>query len=129
MPESDKRQSEPSPRPKLRLRLDFGGRRRIGPGKIDLIDAVGRTGSISAAGRAMGMSYRRSWLLVSAVNDMFDEPVVSSQTGGKEGGGAQLTDFGARLVAAYRRLEDAAQSEALGAFAEISAHLVDHDGT
>lgn len=91
--------------PRVRLRLDFGEGRRIGPGKIDLIDAVGRTGSIAAAGRSMGMSYRRAWLLVSAVNQMFDEPVVASHAGGREGGGAELTDFGRRLVEAYRRVE------------------------
>jgi molybdate transport system regulatory protein len=113
----------------LRLRLDFGGRRRIGPGKIDLIEAVGRTGSIAAAGREMGMSYRRAWLLVSAVNEMFDEPVVASHTGGKEGGGAELTAFGRSLVADYRRLESEARTAAKRELADVMRHLVEPAGS
>jgi molybdate transport system regulatory protein len=109
---------------RVRLRLDFGGTgARLGPGKIDLLEAVGRTGSISAAGRAMGMSYRRAWLLVDAVNQMFDEPVVIAAAGGPHGGGAVLTPFGMALVRAFRALEEettAATTETLGAF---FAHL------
>jgi molybdate transport system regulatory protein len=104
---------------RLRLRLDLSGQRRIGPGKIDLLEAIADTGSISAAGRAMGMSYRRAWLLVSAMNAMFAEPVVMTAAGGTAGGGATLTPFGARLAAAFRRLEArtmAAAGEELGAF-------------
>lgn len=109
----------------LRLRLDFGGGRRIGPGKVDLIEAVGRTGSIAAAGREMGMSYRRAWLLVSAVNEMFDEPVVSSHAGGKEGGGAELTPFGRSVVASYRKLEAEALMIARRELADAMGHLVE----
>src|SRR5262245_11857830 len=77
----------------------------LGPGKIDLIEAIDRTGSISAAGRAMGMSYRRAWLLADALNHMFRQPVIVAATGGAKGGGAELTDFGRALAAAYRRAE------------------------
>jgi molybdate transport system regulatory protein len=77
----------------------------LGPGKIDLIEAIARTGSISAAGRAMGMSYRRAWLLADALNHMFRQPVIIAATGGAKGGGAELTDFGRALAAAYRRAE------------------------
>lgn len=114
--------------PRVRLRLDFGEGRRIGPGKIDLIDAVGRTGSIAAAGRSMGMSYRRAWLLVSAVNQMFDEPVVASHAGGREGGGAKLTDFGRRLVEAYRRVELRTRDSAARELEEAIAKLVPNNG-
>lgn len=88
-----------------RLRIVFGNAARLGPGKIDLLEAIGRTGSISAAGRDLGMSYRRAWVLVDAVNKMFRQPLVTASTGGVQGGGAQLTDFGRAVVAAYRRVE------------------------
>ena len=118
--------SDPSPsHPRIRLRLDFGARGRIGPGKIDLIEAVGRTGSISAAGRAMGMSYRRAWLLVGAINEMFVEPVVISHAGGRDGGGAELTGFGAALIAAYRRLEARTEAAATAELGDIIARLVE----
>lgn len=89
-----------------RLRIDLGHRVRLGPGKVDLLEAIGETGSISAAGRSLDMSYRRAWLLVDAVNSLFLRPVVIANTGGSHGGGAQLTDFGRALVAAYRRIEE-----------------------
>ncbi|MGL4288424.1 MAG: winged helix-turn-helix domain-containing protein [Phreatobacter sp.] len=88
-----------------RLRIVFGETLRLGPGKVDLLEAIGRTGSISAAGRELGMSYRRAWVLVDAVNKMFSRPVVTTAAGGAQGGGAQLTTFGRDLVIAYRRIE------------------------
>jgi molybdate transport system regulatory protein len=78
---------------------------RIGPGKIDLLEAIERTGSISAAGRALGMSYRRAWLLVDELGRLFSRPVVVASAGGAHGGGARLTDFGLALIGAYRRIE------------------------
>ena len=97
----------PADRDRLRLqvRVELGGGHRIGPGKMDLLEAIGETGSITAAGRRLGMSYRRAWLLVSALNQMFDTPVVETVAGGAHGGGAKLTDLGADLVTAYRALE------------------------
>ena len=89
-----------------RVRIVFDGGLRLGPGKIDLLDAIARTGSISSAGRVMDMSYRRAWLLVDEVNRMFTRPVVTTSAGGVRGGGAALTDFGRALVAAFRRIED-----------------------
>src|SRR5260221_13041610 len=71
----------------LHLRLDFGDERSIGPGKIRLLELINETGSISAAGRALAMSYRQAWLLVDQLNRMFCEPVVAAQTGGGGGGG------------------------------------------
>jgi len=93
---------------KLTLRVDLGPDQAIGPGKIRLLEAIAATGSISQAGRALGMSYRRAWLLVDDLNHCFRTPVVAAQTGGSRGGGAALTPFGADLVAHYRALERAA---------------------
>jgi len=88
-----------------RLRIRIGRDFVLGPGKVDLIEEIGRSGSISAAGRALGMSYKRAWQLVDALNRMFPEPVVISAVGGAHGGGARLTEFGRQVAAAYRRAE------------------------
>jgi molybdate transport system regulatory protein len=91
----------------------------LGPGKVDLLEAIGRTGSISAAGRELGMSYRRAWLLVDALNHMFPSVLVAASPGGARGGGAKLTDYGRGVAAAYRRVEmraRAAMREEMAAF-------------
>src|SRR5579862_795583 len=93
---------------KLTLRIDLGPEQAIGPGKIRLLETIAETGSISQAGRTLGMSYRRAWLLVDDLNRCFRTPVVAAQTGGSRGGGAVLTPFGSDLVAHYRALERAA---------------------
>lgn len=97
----------PSPKNDLKtvLRIDFPNRERIGRGKMQLLEHIKSTGSISAAGRAMDMSYRRAWLLVSAMNSMFLHPVVDSQRGGKQGGGAVVTEFGEELLSRFRSME------------------------
>ncbi len=87
------------------LRIDFPPSDRLGRGKIQLMELIAATGSISAAGRAMDMSYRRAWLLVDALNHMFKEPVIESQRGGSQGGGASLTAFGQELLERYRGME------------------------
>jgi molybdate transport system regulatory protein len=114
-------------RSQLRLRIVFDDAMRLGPGKIDLLDTIGRTGSISAAGRELGMSYRRAWLLVDEVNRLFRRPVVSASAGGSHGGGAQLTDFGRALVAAYRRIEERARVAIREELAPFESDLVDTD--
>ena len=96
------------PMAKLTLRIELGEAGAIGPGKIRLLEHVRDTGSISAAGRAMDMSYRRAWLLVDALNRAFREPVVTTRPGGKQGGGAALTVFGAALIESYREMEKTA---------------------
>lgn len=96
------------------LRVDFPPGERLGRGKIELMEHIAATGSISAAGRAMDMSYRRAWLLADALNHMFKEPVIESQRGGKQGGGAGLTPFGEELLARFRGME-ARMREALQA--------------
>jgi molybdate transport system regulatory protein len=90
---------------RLTLRVDFGADRALGPGKIRLLEAIDKTGSISQAGRSLAMSYRRAWLLVDDMNHLFSEPVVTTQPGGAQGGGATLTDFGKGLIKKYRRIE------------------------
>jgi molybdate transport system regulatory protein len=93
---------------KLMLRVDFDDATRIGPGKIRLLELIGERGSISAAGRGMGMSYRRAWLLVDSLNRCFEDPVVLTQLGGSGGGGAALSGFGRAVVANYRAMEQEA---------------------
>lgn len=102
-----------------RLRVLLGASIAIGPGKAELLDAIGRSGSISAAAREMGMSYRRAWLLVDEINRIFTEPLVVATAGGSHGGGAQLTDFGRDVLSAFRRIEartSAAIAEELAPF-------------
>ncbi|MDP2111197.1 MAG: LysR family transcriptional regulator [Thiobacillus sp.] len=89
--------------PKLRILL--GAEIAIGPGKADLLDAVARTGSISAAAREMGMSYRRAWLLVDTMNRCFKRPLVEASKGGSGGGGARITEQGLDVLARYRAME------------------------
>ncbi len=89
----------------LHLRIDFGGERSIGPGKVRLLELINETGSISAAGRALEMSYRQAWLLIDELNKMFREPVVTAQTGGGGGGGAVVTETGNDIVRLYREME------------------------
>jgi molybdate transport system regulatory protein len=90
---------------RLTVRVDFGAERALGPGKIRLLEAIGKSGSISRAGRALGMSYRRAWLLIDDMNRSFRAPVVATQPGGAQGGGAALTPFGLELIENYRAIE------------------------
>lgn len=93
---------------RLTLRLDFDTGSRLGPGKVALLEAIERTGSIAAAGREFGMSYRRAWLLTDEVNRIFDKPLVEARGGGRNGGGAALTARGKEIVTLYRSVESAA---------------------
>ena len=98
--------------PSLSVRIDLDPEGRIGPGKIELLEQIKACGSISAAGRAMDMSYKRAWDLVDEINRVCGHAAVERQTGGKHGGGATLTPFGETLVDRYRRIERAAASAA-----------------
>lgn len=93
---------------KLKLSIVFESGTRIGPGKASLLESIRDTGSISAAARDMGMSYKRAWLLLDSINQAFAEPVVTAATGGSGGGGAILTAFGVELLERYRRMDSAA---------------------
>jgi molybdate transport system regulatory protein len=92
----------------LTIRVDFGAHGYLGPGKVALMELISKHGSISAAGKEMGMSYRRAWLLVDEINHIFREPLVETQMGGSGGGGARLTRLGRDVVGRYRAIEGAA---------------------
>ena len=82
----------------------------IGPGKADILEGIKETGSIAAAGRRMGMSYKRAWLLVDTMNRCFDTPLVETSRGGRARGGATLTPAGEAVLACYRRMENSAHA-------------------
>jgi molybdate transport system regulatory protein len=108
---------------RLTLRVDFGSKRSIGPGKIRLLEEIDRGGSISQAGRNLGMSYRRAWLLIDDLNRCFRQPVVRAKSGGSQGGGAVLTEFGVELVRDYRAIESAASGAAKSRLRGLEAAL------
>ena len=94
----------------LTLRVLGSGAPAMGPGKAELIERIAQTGSISAAARHMGMSYRRAWQLVEAINAAYRQPVVVTATGGQHGGGATVTPYGKRLAAQFRAMEEKASA-------------------
>jgi len=102
-----------------RLRILLGSAIAMGPGKADLLASIEQEGSISAAARAMGMSYRRAWLLADTMNRSFRRTVVEAAPGGQRGGGARLTPFGRRVLARYRRMEAKAQNALRGDMASF----------
>lgn len=87
------------------IRIMFRKAIAMGPGKADLLQAIGETGSISAAARRMNMSYRRAWLLVDTMNQCFNGPLVETATGGKRGGGARITELGKEVLRRYREMD------------------------
>jgi len=107
------------------LTLRVLGRRAaaMGPGKAELIERIEATGSISAAARAMDMSYRRAWQLVEALNADFRQSVIETAVGGRRGGGARVTPFGHRLAASYRSMEDKASSAIAAELRRFEKHL------
>lgn len=105
--------------PHVRIRLDFPAGTSVGPGKIALLEKIDATGSLSAAARVLGMSYRRAWLLIQDLNGGFGAAAVSLSTGGKQGGGASLTAFGRSLVRGYRALEAKSDLLAMEVFAGL----------
>lgn len=109
--------------PTLRLRVMLTPGMPFGPGKADLLEAVGAHGSIAAAGRSLGMSYQRAWTLVAAMNAHFRVPVVAAAKGGRAGGGAALTPFGQAVLAAYRGIERRAARAAAKELEFLAANL------
>jgi molybdate transport system regulatory protein len=93
----------------ISLRIDLGEDKRFGPGKARLLELIRDTGSISAAARALGMSYRRAWLLADELNKLVTHRLVEPQHGGVKGGGARITEEGAAVLEAYRRIEGIAE--------------------
>jgi molybdate transport system regulatory protein len=108
-------------KPTLTLRIDLGRGRAIGPGKIRLLEQIHRSGSINRAGRDLGISYRRAWLLINDLNNCFREPVIEAEIGGIAGGGTTLTPFGRQLVERYHAIE-------ADALAATQKHLRDLEG-
>ena len=98
------------PQAYIRIRIPNGDDFAIGPGKATLLEAIQRAGSISAAGRELKMSYRRAWLLVESMNRCFREPLVTTATGGRSGGGAQITDRGLDVLTRFRAMEAKARA-------------------
>lgn len=91
--------------PSVRIRIDFGEDCAVGPGKVALLEAIGRSGSLSQAARELDMSYRRAWLLLESLNTSFRQPVADLSRGGAGGGGAIVTAFGTSLIEAFRSFE------------------------
>lgn len=107
----------------FRLRITCGENIAVGPGKVDLLVAIARTGSITSAAKALGMSYRRAWLLVDTMNRCFKSPVVDAEAGGRRGGGTALTPLGALVVRRYRRSEALAKKAAAPELAALKRLL------
>ena len=105
---------------RVRISIVFDSGARIGPGKARLLESIRDTGSISAAAREMGMSYKRAWQLLDSINQAFVEPVVTATTGGSGGGGATLTPFGAEVLERYRRVRDQANRNAMDDLAALA---------
>ena len=113
----------------LTLRIDLGAAGAVGPGKVKLLELIGETGSISAAGRAMGMSYRQAWLLIDSLNQAFREPTVATLSGGARGGGAALTPFGRQVIRLYREIETTALRTVAPELSALAEYLSPHGGT
>ena len=105
---------------RLRISIVFESGARIGPGKAKLLESIRDTGSISAAAREMGMSYKRAWLLLDSMNQTFTEPVVTAAPGGSGGGGATLTPFGAEVLERYRSVHERAAALAVDDMAALA---------
>jgi molybdate transport system regulatory protein len=108
-----------------RLRILLGATIALGPGKAELLEAIGRSGSISAAARAMGMSYRRAWQLVETMNRSFRAPLVAAAPGGRGGGGARVTEAGRDVLARYRAMEETASASIRDEIDAFEALLAD----
>ena len=108
-----------------RLRILMGAAVALGPGKADLLDAVEQAGSISAAARTMGMSYRRAWILIEAMNRDFKQPLVKTSAGGSGGGGAQVTMAGQEALRRYRAMENKATAAVKKEMSDFAALLND----
>jgi molybdate transport system regulatory protein len=106
----------------IKLRIDFDGNRYIGHGRIELLELIGQHGSIAKAAKAMEMSYKRAWYLIDDFSAIFSEPLIERQHGGRGGGAAKLTPFGAEVVRLYREME----ANSLRVFAKPLAIMEKH---
>lgn len=110
-------------KPRLTFRLVLGEAIALGPGKVQLLEAIRETGSIAAAGRSMDMSYKRAWHLVDTMNRCFRTPLVDATKGGARGGGAVLTPLAEEVIVLYRRLETRARKATEKDLAALEAYL------
>lgn len=108
---------------RLSIRIDFNGGQRLGPGKIQLLELVDSCGSITASAKKMNMSYRRAWLLIEELNEMFDSQLVETRPGGRGGGNAKLSLLGRAVIQAYRSLENDAERISSARMNELSRHV------
>jgi len=108
-----------------RIRVLHGQQIALGPGKVDLLEAIGRAGSLAEAARGLGMSYMRAWHLLQTMNACFKEPLVHTSRGGSERGGATLTATGQAVIAAYRRMEADSLKALEPAWRELLQHLAE----
>lgn len=108
----------------VRFRVDFTEACSLGPGKIDLLESIQRTGSLRQAAAALGMSYRRAWLLLDGLNRSFSEPAATASIGGQGGGGVTLTPFGLEIIRCYRAAAQAIEPVARQALQPIAAKAV-----
>lgn len=109
----------------IKVRIYRGDVPAIGPGKADLLEAIAQSGSISAAARSMGMSYKRAWDLVDTMNKSFRQPLVITATGGTQGGGTELTEFGRDVLRRYRELETKAAQSVLKELSALNSLLAE----
>ena len=107
----------------IKIRLYLNDKVALGPGKADLLDAIMQNGSISAAGRAMEMSYKRAWDLVNTMNESFANPIVVTAKGGSHGGGAEVTEFGQQILKQYRQAQLNAEKTIENEMLSLSQHL------
>lgn len=112
-----------SARARFRLRIYNDSVVAVGPGKVDLLEAIAQTGSISAAARSLKMSYRRAWMLVETLNQSLEQPAVVTVTGGTHGGGARLSEVGEEIIRRYRAIEVAAMQAAADDIAVLTGML------
>ncbi len=108
---------------RVTIRIDFDGARHLGHGKIRLLELIDEHGSISSAARAMGMSYRRAWLLADEANRMFAQPLFATRLGGRGGGQAQLTPFGRKVIDLYRAMQSQTEARFCDDIAALEAAL------
>jgi molybdate transport system regulatory protein len=108
----------------VRFRVDFSPACSLGPGKIDLLESIQRTGSLRQAAQALGMSYRRAWLLLDGLNRSFTEPASTASVGGQGGGGVTLTPFGLEIIRSYRAAAEAIESVARRELETLAAKAV-----
>ncbi|MGD9810296.1 MAG: winged helix-turn-helix domain-containing protein [Sphingobium sp.] len=114
---------------KIKIQIYRGDEIAMGPGKADLLDAIARTGSISAAARDLGMSYRRGWMLVDVMNRCWREPLVEASAGGSRGGGARITESGRRILTLYRGLQSSMETASHGPECDALSALLRPDNS